>query len=268
MIDYAGSKAEPLSPHSGPPRMIRVLAPAALPPGYELHIESKDAASFNVVVPPGGVCEGEIFLAPIPQGYRTEELTNSPTGEWKDGLFDLFRYGIGHPSFCCAFLCTEIAMGQIMQRMRLSWTGTRTVGDRALTSFRTVFTLVVCFATFNFALGAYIFATDGVDEDGDKYYDFSDISSVVPNIRNVGGILFMFWSIFALYKMRQNVRSEFSIPEEQCIGCEDLVCATFCGFCTVAQIARHTGDYESHQGLFCSETGLPDHAPLAAPMTV
>ncbi len=36
----------------------------------------------------------------------------------------------------------------------------------------------------------------------------------------------------------------------------------------VAQIAMHTGDYDTLPGLFCSETGLPDHAPFAAPMTV
>jgi hypothetical protein len=37
---------------------------------------------------------------------------------------------------------------------------------------------------------------------------------------------------------------------------------------SVAQIARHTGDYDRNQGLFCSETGLPAHVAFAAPMTV
>jgi len=36
----------------------------------------------------------------------------------------------------------------------------------------------------------------------------------------------------------------------------------------VAQIARHTGNYETYSSMFCTETGLPNHAPFAAPMTV
>lgn len=30
----------------------------------------------------------------------------------------------------------------------------------------------------------------------------------------------------------------------------------------VSQIARHTGDYENYPSLCCSNTGLPDHAPM------
>mmetsp|Transcript_4544 Transcript_4544/g.6928 ORF Transcript_4544/g.6928 Transcript_4544/m.6928 type:complete len:266 (-) Transcript_4544:299-1096(-) len=265
MIDYTASKNEVLSPLD-PPRMIRVLAPADLPPGYELSVETKESASFTVVIPRGGVQEGEIFLAPIPQGYTMEEVIDSPRGRWKDGTFDLFRYGIFHSHFCCALFCREIAMGQVMQRMRLSWTGSRTLGDRALNTFRTVLILVICYIIFDVSLTTYMNASIKVDNYG--YYDVSDINPVVRYLQQIGGLMFTCWSIYALYKTRQNVRSEFSIPEEQCIGCEDIVCASFCGCCTVAQIARHTGDYDTHPGLFCSETGLPDHAPLAAPMTV
>ena len=39
-------------------------------------------------------------------------------------------------------------------------------------------------------------------------------------------------------------------------------------FLEVAQMARHTGDYDTYPTNFCSETGLPDHAPLAAPQAV
>lgn len=264
MIDYTASKNEVFSPVD-PPRMIRVLAPADLPPGYDLLVETKESASYTVTIPKGGVNEGEIFLAPIPQGYIMEEVIDSPRGRWKDGTFDLFRYGICHSHFCCALLCTEIAMGQVMQRMRLSWTGSRTLGDRALNTYRTVLILVICYFIFDVSLASYIQANTKLDNYG--YYDVT-INPAVPIVRSVVGFVFTCWSIYALYKTRQNVRSEFSIPEERCIGCEDVVCASFCSCCTVAQIARHTGDYDTLPGLFCSETGLPDHAPFAAPMTV
>jgi hypothetical protein len=34
----------------------------------------------------------------------------------------------------------------------------------------------------------------------------------------------------------------------------------WCNCCTVAQMARHTGDYEAHGARCCSETGLPPSA--------
>jgi hypothetical protein len=184
--------------------LISVLAPSSLPPGYELHVESRESKGFTVIVPQGGVREGDIFLAPIPHGYKMEELTDVPTGKWKDGICDLFRYGVCQPALFCAFFCTDIAMGQIMQRMRLSWTGNRTVGGRALNTFRTVLILCVCYGIFDTALGVYIAASMNVTENGYYYYYVSNVSPTIPIIRNVVGVLFTLWSIYALYKTRQN----------------------------------------------------------------
>jgi hypothetical protein len=178
-----------------------VLAPADLPPGYDLLVETKESASYTVTIPKGGVNEGEIFLAPIPQGYIMEEVIDSPRGRWKDGTFDLFRYGICHSHFCCALLCTEIAMGQVMQRMRLSWTGSRTLGDRALNTYRTVLILVICYFIFDVSLASYIQANTKLDNYG--YYDVT-INPAVPIVRSVVGFVFTCWSIYALYKTRQN----------------------------------------------------------------
>lgn len=187
-----------------------VLAPADLPPGYELSVETKESASFTVVIPRGGVQEGEIFLAPIPQGYTMEEVIDSPRGRWKDGTFDLFRYGIFHSHFCCALFCREIAMGQVMQRMRLSWTGSRTLGDRALNTFRTVLILVICYIIFDVSLTTYMNASIKVDNYG--YYDVSDINPVVRYLQQIGGLMFTCWSIYALYKTRQNGKFVMIFP--------------------------------------------------------
>ena len=39
---------------------------------------------------------------------------------------------------------------------------------------------------------------------------------------------------------------------------EDLGCATMCLPCTVAQMSRHTANYDAYEAVCCSKTGLPD----------
>lgn len=242
--------------------MMRVIAPSTLPGGYEIEVESKNQAPFQVTIPEGGVQKGDVFLAPMPIGHKMEDLISIPRGRWKDGIFECFRYGVFHPHIWCSLICNEIAMAQVMERMRFSWIGNRTMSDRALNTYRTVLILVVCYYIFNTAL----FLAMG--QNVNYYYDIQDFNPTIVIAKNVGALLFTVWSVYALYKTRRNVREEFSIPEERCIGCEDCLCATFCCVCTVAQMSRHTGDYDQYPGVCCSETGLPDHAPLAAPMAV
>lgn len=255
MIDYVDPKDHALVSKEAP-SMIRVVAPSNLPGGYEFTVEGKESGPFNVTIPDGGVQQGDVFLSPMPHGFKKEKLINAPKGRWKDGIFDCFKYGIFHDHIMWATFCTEIAMGQVMQRMRLSWLGNRINDERSLSTYRTVFTLVVCYFIFSLSLSSAI------------KNEFGDGNPVLVISKFGGDLLFVAWSIYALYKTRQNVREEFSIPEERCVGCEDCMCATFCGCCVVAQMARHTGDYDTYPTNFCSETGLPDHAPLAAPQAV
>lgn len=58
--------------------------------------------------PPGGVVEGQIFLAPLPADFGDNlPRVNIPTGQWKDGLFDIFNAGVFHPSVVCGFCFTQ-----------------------------------------------------------------------------------------------------------------------------------------------------------------
>jgi len=60
------------------------------------------------------------------------------------------------------------------------------------------------------------------------------------------------------------VRSKYAIPgHEGCPagGCEDGCCALCCPCLTVAQIMRHTTDYDTYRAEWFSATGLPDHVP-------
>lgn len=232
-----------------PPMMIRVTAPANLPGGYTFEANT-DSGTLTVTVPPKGVSAGEIFLIPEPDSSRTKLRIDAPTGKWKDGLFDCFTYGILHPSVCCACWVTQVGMAQIMQRMHLTWLGS--LGDEVTgrKAFKVVVTIFLAYTIFQYCLGLLV-------EQGGEYGEYAYYIQY--------GVEFVFiaWSIYALMKTRENVRRIYSIPEENLHGCEDLCCSAFCSCCTVAQMARHTGEYEKYHATWLSDNGMPDHAPSA-----
>ena len=52
--------------------------------------------------------EGQIFLSPLPADFGDGlPRVNVPTGQWKDGLFDVFNAGFFHPSLWCGFCFTQ-----------------------------------------------------------------------------------------------------------------------------------------------------------------
>jgi len=73
-------------------------------------------------------------------------------------------------------------------------------------------------------------------------------------------VVALFWICVASIT-RRYIRARSAIPETSCQGCEDFCCPTWCGCCAVAQMARHTADYETYTAKCCSETGLPVNAP-------
>lgn len=86
-------------------------------------------------------------------------------------------------------------------------------------------------------------------------------STTMYAISRLVDIVFCAFLIFLVAKTRKHIREKYSIPEKQCKGCEDYCCSLWCTCCTVAQMARHTADYETYAGLCCSETGIPPRAP-------
>lgn len=175
-----------------------------MPGGYEFTVEGKDSGPFNVTIPDGGVQQGDVFLSPMPDGFKKEKLINAPKGRWKDGVFDCFKYGIFHDHIMWATFCTEIAMGQVMQRMRLSWLGNRINDERSLSTYRTVFTLVVCYFIFSVSLSSAI------------KNEFGDGNPVLVISKFGGDLLFVAWSIYALYKTRRNGMSIEAIANNIC----------------------------------------------------
>lgn len=232
--------------------MVHVISPATLPEGYtfEAQVGGDAEKTFTVEVPPGGVKEGDTFLAPLPESFDGPRL-KAPTGRWKDGLFDFLSLGCCHPHFCCALWCTQIAMAQVMTRLQLTWLGDPGPAVATRNTFFVVLVLVVSYTTFSLALGV-----------AGNPYDVENVPPAIPILKALASFFFLFWSIYALCRTRENVRVKYSIPEERCEGCEDVCCAAFCSCCSVAQIARHTGEYETYKGACFTASGLEEGAPL------
>lgn len=251
VVGLGGGDYKDLPRVESPPMMIRVTAPASLPGGYTFEANTSNG-TLTVTVPPGGVDAGEIFLVPEPDSSFTknQQRIDAPTGRWKDGLFDCFTYGILHPSVCCACWCTQVGMAQVMQRMHLTWLGS--LGDEVTgkKAFKVIVTIFLSYTVFSYCLDLLL-----------EHGDLGEFHEFVHYLRYSVQFLFIAWSIYVLMKTRENLRRIYSIPEENLHGCEDLCCSAFCSCCTVAQMARHTGEYEKYHATWLSENGLPDHAP-------
>ena len=143
-----------------------------------------------------------------------------------------------------------VGMGQVMQRMRLNWLGEIAHDSATKITFKVVLALMLSYTAFSVALEMI--------EAQNNYYN---IPAYISVLKFIGGVMFTIWSIYALMKTRENVRAKYSIPEEKCPGYEDLCCSMFCSCCVVAQMARHTGEYETYKGTCCSETGMAAHTP-------
>ena len=123
------------------------------------------------------------------------------------------------------------------------------------------------------------------------YDDLSDVDKVKYTINSGTSALFGVFMFYLLIQLRATLRHVYSIPEESClfwyqlgisgnnpregicgsggrdnnnkcctagvpIGWEDVCCAMWCQCCIVAQMARHTVDYEERNAVCCNGTGV------------
>lgn len=202
------------------------------------------------IQPDGGVEEGQIFLAPLPVTFAGERL-KAPTGHWKDSFYDLCNAGACHSSLWCSLCCAQIAMGQVVSRMQLTWLGEPGTLYSTRKSFTVIVALVCSYMIYSTAL-----------ELASMPYAVGQGPAILPLLKFFGMFMFSVWSLYALCRTRENVRARYQIPEEYCKGCEDICCSIFCSCCAAAQLLRHTGEYEMHPGTCCTKTGHPPGTPL------
>jgi len=232
---------------------VRVVAPATLAEGYSFEA-TVDGKVFVVMVPEGGVKEGQEFEVPYPVDEKLtmeesedevdeegEEVSVSkavedgvPRGRWRTTLCSCCDV-VTQATFWMSFLCSPVFLAQIMTRLNLSSRG-RDEGpeEAAMTFNRVVMTLVV---TLFFA-----------------YIPFA------------GPIVSLIYCLYMLYVgvvTRKYMRKRYQIPPTRFIGehMDDGCCMVFCCCCSTIQMARHTHDDKEYPGLCCTTNGLEITAP-------
>lgn len=258
MSDTPYTNAEgsaPLNPtEETPTLMVHVTAPASLQAGYtfEAEINGDPDKVFTCQVPQGGVTEGQVFLTPLPLTFDGLRL-RAPVGHWKDGLCDCCALGVCHPTLWCALCCTQIAMGQIMSRMQLTWLGEYGPIASTANTFRVVVLLVASYYAYSTCLlmAELPYATQGVPT-----------PTSIAVLKFVGSFVFSVWAVYSLCRVRENVRARYQIPETRCAGCEDLCCSLWCSCCVTSQMLRHTGEHETYPAVCCTRTGHPPGTPI------
>lgn len=150
-------------------------------------------------------------------------------------------------------------MAQVMTRMRLTWTGESGWYRPTLRTYKCVVTLVLSYMTLMVTL---IVLQEYMHE-----YAPAKVRKLlrefIPVIVMVTTVFFSVWAFYSLCMTRENVRVRLSIRQKPFFcGCEDLCCSVCCTCCTVAQLARHTGDYETYPASCCGESGHASKGPL------
>ena len=158
-----------------------------------------------------------------------------------------------HPNIILIVSIPQVLVGQVMQRLKLTWLGGEGNLAESAATFRILLIITAIHFCANFVL--YIMAISFVV--GGDY----DVAALMSNARSVLNIAFAVFGVFLVARARGRVRSRYGIPERRCRGCEDCCQAFWCACCTVSQMARHTADYENYAAFCCSETGLSPNAP-------
>lgn len=232
--------------------VVEVIAPATLSAGYTFDA-MVDGRVLTVVVPRGGVSEGQIFeaqtRAPLDE---SPEFLSVPQGFWKDGLFDFCRFGPKHPSICLAFWCPLVALGQITTRLGLKWDGEPATKPSQIRFTFNLFVLLTVVHMFLRSWPTLIFAT----------YVVLVVARVRSHMRRrydlpptTKGLVRHDDPMWGTCGLGGGFSEDRYVVEDYCLP---LVCLP----CTISQMSRHTAMYETYEGVYCSSTGLPPHVPL------
>lgn len=166
------------------------------------------------------------------------------------------------------------ALGQVMQRMNLSWYGGQAGPATASVTCRTVAYLFAAYILCDYILAIIetaILPHDASSTSTTNPYhtntnnpqgDIPPIFYLFYGLRATLHIVFFFYMMIAIVNTRQYIRTKYAIREgSSCRGMEDCCCAFWCQCCTIMQMARHTADYETYNASCCTTTGLPPTVP-------
>lgn len=235
--------------------MVEVIAPATLSEGYQFEAQLGER-TIQVTVPQGGVEGGQKFMVPLqesPQASILSHKVNIPVGHWRDGLCNCCAYGPCHNHFIMACLCPLVAAGQIISRLKFTIWGKPGTTAETAGAFQTIVAMTAAYFLIVISIAVIC-----APFDPDYPPPFVVVLLIVKSFM---GYAFLLYSIIVLWNLRSYIRNKYAIPESCNTGCDDLLCAVCCSHCAVAQMLRHTTDYDTYNASCCSETGVPPHVP-------
>jgi len=190
-----------------------------------------------------------------------DEPAHKTAGAWKSGLFNCFKYGACHKALLCACFFSSWLMGQLLTRMKMTWIGgsPSSASEAYKKTFRIVLVIAICNILIVSIFSCDPELSDGTDGDISMVSN-EDCASWQNNLTNTVTSFFVLYTFIVMVRLRMAIRDKYSIPEENCVGCEDCCTVFFCGCCSAVQMAHQTADYENDKAFCLTTTGLSPFA--------
>ena len=153
-----------------------------------------------------------------------------------------------------------VALAQVMSRMQLDSSGNKTLSLRSRVNFEAFRLTPVILTLLHGVLFFLMLRAFHLHLRGQLWvFIYSSIPILAIDI-----LLYIYF-IYLTVKTRRTIRQEFNIRETGCLGFRDEVLSLFFTPFVIAQMGRHTADYETFVGNFCTQTGLSDHIEVKLP---
>ena len=140
--------------------------------------------------------------------------------------------------------------------MNMTWDGKITASEE----YKKTFKIVLIIALVNYLIISIYSCSEVLPEESEDgeviMVPNPDCPSWQANLTSWVTFFFGIYVLIVMIRLRMAIRSQYSIPEESCVGCEDCCCVAFLGCCSLVQMAHQTADYESEEAYFLSTTGL------------
>lgn len=280
---------------------VELVAPAHLPAGYQFVATVGDNhEQILVEVFERPVMAGQRFEAMVvrqpPSSWwtsprrsprlRAQPGHSIPHGYWRDGLLSgCARFGPCHAVACMACWCSPLLLAQVMTRLGLDAWGQYTLEDDnnvlplkdvdghgdnndqtnrkpQWSLFRLLATVLLThFILIETVLSALVMMQIHARREG-RVAHVPAWAFMLLAVRAACRSLLLLYVLTISYRTRRILRRRYRIPEQhlEC-GVEDAVVTATCHLCSVAQMARHTADYDTYEAHCCTATGLSAFAP-------
>ena len=226
--------------------IVDVVAPADLPGGYKFEAEL-NGQRFLATVPIGGIQKGKTFYCYM----EPTEDAKIQNGGWRDGPMDLLKYGYRHPMFLTSILCPLLALSQVMERIGLDITGKKASESTPPLVLYTPRGMALSMLFFWGLLNTIILSS--LEVKTSQYLTISIADKFSLFLVNFSLLAF---TIYATINTRNYVMERYRIPTSRVGGLIETITAALFFPLTIAQMGRHTANYDAYEGVCCHRTGI------------